>query len=158
MARLDEIDIKMLENLQKNGRMTNVDLSKAVGISPPPCLRRLRYLEENGVIKGYYAKVDLSVLGAIEVICIVSLNSSNQEIIHDFLKQIKNTINVLDCMAALGGKDFILRVVVKDYNEFDSILTNNIPNIKGVTKIKTYIVIRTHKDTDGVPLTLFHSG
>ncbi|MDR3030938.1 MAG: Lrp/AsnC family transcriptional regulator [Holosporales bacterium] len=156
MTCLDEIDILMLENLQKNGRMSNVDLSKIVGISPPPCLRRLRYLEKSGIITGYHAKVALSAVGhGFEAICIVNMRANNQSAISNFVSKVQAMNNVLGCMATMGGKDFILRIISKDYNEFDNILINKISNIKGVSKVKPFIIVRTHKDISEIPLTAF---
>ena len=154
---LDKIDLLMLENLQKNGRMSNVDLSKVVGISPPPCLRRLRRLEESGIIMGYHAKVDLNAIGCgFEAFCVVTMKNNASGFISAFVNKVQNMASVLSCMIAMGSKEFILRIIARDYNEFDRI-TQDIAVIKGVGRIKPYIIVRTHKDTTEIQLSKIRS-
>ena len=115
MATLDSIDRRLLAELQAEGRVTNVDLARRVGLTAPPCLRRVRALEEAGVIKGYHADLDASSLGfTITVFAMVSLKSQAEEDLRAFENHIKALPEVRECHMLNGEIDFILKIVSKD--------------------------------------------
>ena len=153
MATLDSIDRMLLAELQAEGRVTNVDLAKRVGLTAPPCLRRVRSLEEDGVIKGYHAELDASKLGfAITVFAMVSLKSQAEEDLRAFENHIKGLPEVRECHMLNGEIDFILKIVSKDLQSFQEFLTSKLTPAPNVASVKTSLTIRTAKNEPGVPL------
>lgn len=153
MATLDAIDRKLLSELQSEGRVTNVDLARRVGLTAPPCLRRVRALEEDGVIKGYHAELDASKLGfAITVFAMVSLRSQAEEDLRAFEEHIKAQPEVRECHMLNGEIDFILKIVSKDLQSFQEFLTSRLTPAPNVASVKTSLTIRTSKQEPGVPL------
>ncbi len=153
MATLDEIDRKLLAELQAEGRVTNVDLAKRVGLTAPPCLRRVRALEEEGVIRGYHADLDASKLGfAITVFAMVSLRSQAEEDLRAFEDHIQTLPEVRECHMLNGEIDFILKIVSRDLQSFQEFLTSKLTPAPNVASVKTSLTIRTAKYQPGVPL------
>jgi DNA-binding Lrp family transcriptional regulator len=153
MATLDSIDRKLLAELQAEGRVTNVDLARRVGLTAPPCLRRVRALEEAGVIKGYHAELDASSLGfTITVFAMVSLKSQAEEDLRAFENHIKALPEVRECHMLNGEIDFILKIVSKDLQSFQEFLTSKLTPAPNVASVKTSLTIRTAKNEPGVPL------
>jgi DNA-binding Lrp family transcriptional regulator len=153
MATLDRIDRQLLAELQNEGRVTNVDLAKRVGLTAPPCLRRVRTLEEEGVIRGYHADLDPSKLGfSITVFAMVSLRSQAEEDLRAFENHIKALPEVRECHMLNGEIDFILKIVSKDLQSFQEFLTSKLTPAPNVASVKTSLTIRTAKHEPGVPL------
>ena len=153
MAGLDEIDRKLLAELQAEGRVTNVELAQRVGLTAPPCLRRVRTLEETGVIKGYHAQLDSSKLGfAITVFALVSLKSQAEESLRQFEDHMRTLPEVRECHMLNGEIDFILKIVSKDLQNFQEFLTSKLTPAPNVASVKTSLTIRTAKQLPGVPL------
>ena len=153
MATLDNIDRKLLAELQAEGRVTNVDLARRVGLTAPPCLRRVRSLEEEGVIRGYHADLDPSKLGfAITVFAMVSLRSQAEEALRAFEEHIRQLPEVRECHMLNGEIDFILKIVSKDLQSFQEFLTSKLTPAPNVASVKTSLTIRTAKYEPGVPL------
>ena len=151
-TRLDLIDRKILAELQANGRMTNVELAKRVGISAPPCLRRVRTLEESGYIKGYHAKVDSSELGfEVQVFAHVGLTSQAEADLSAFENKCRSWPLVRECHMLNGEVDFILKCVAPDLSSFQSFLTGELLTTANVASVKTSLVIRQAKAEPGVP-------
>ena len=151
-ARLDPIDRKILAELQADGRMTNVELAKRVGISAPPCLRRVRTLEEAGFIKGYHADVDARELGfEVQVFAMVGLQSQAEADLSVFEERCRNWPLVRECHMLNGEVDFILKCVAPDLSTFQSFLTEGLLRAENVASVKTSLVIRGAKDEPGVP-------
>lgn len=133
--------------------MTNVDLARRVGLTAPPCLRRVRSLEEAGVIHGYHAELDASKLGfAITVFAMVSLRSQAEEDLRAFEDHIKGLPEVRECHMLNGEIDFILKIVSKDLQSFQEFLTSKLTPAPNVASVKTSLTIRTAKSEPGVPL------
>lgn len=152
-TKLDKIDRKILNNLLKDGRMSNVDLAKDVGISAPPCLRRVRTLEENGVIKSYHARVDHTVLGySVTVFAMVKLASHAEKDLEIFENQVNSWPMVRECNMLAGEVDFMLKVVAKDWDAYQAFLTQNLTAAPNVTSVKSLLGIRVSKDAPGVPI------
>ena len=153
MATLDTIDRRLLAELQAEGRVTNVDLARRVGLTAPPCLRRVRALEEDGVIKGYHAELDASRLGfTITVFAMVSLKSQAEEDLRAFENHIKALPEVRECHMLNGEIDFILKIVSRDLQSFQEFLTSKLTPAPNVASVKTSLTIRTAKSEPGVPL------
>ena len=151
-TRLDPIDRKILAELQSDGRMTNVELAKRVGISAPPCLRRVRTLEENGYIKGYHADVDAHELGfEVQVFANVGLASQAEVDLSAFEDRCRAWPLVRECHMLNGEVDFILKCVAPDLSSFQSFLTGALLTTPNVASVKTSLVIRQAKDAPGVP-------
>jgi len=151
-SRLDPIDRKILAELQADGRMTNVELAKRVGISAPPCLRRVRALEDAGYIRGYHAKVDSRELGfEVQVFAMVGLQSQAEADLSAFEQRCREWPLVRECHMLNGEVDFILKCVAPDLSSFQSFLTEQLTAADNVASVKTSLVIRNAKDEPGVP-------
>lgn len=153
MAPVDAIDRRLLAELQDEGRVTNVELAQRVGLTAPPCLRRVRALEDAGVIKGYHAELDASKLGfAITVFALVSLKSQAEESLRQFEEHMKTLAEVRECHMLNGEIDFILKIVSRDLQSFQEFLTSKLTPAPNVASVKTSLTIRTAKQVPGVPL------
>ena len=127
--KLDSVDRQILHDLQDHGRMTNVDLARNAGISAPPCLRRVRALEDAGIIKGYHADIDSDALGySVQVFAFVGLTSQAET-------------------------DFLLKIVAHDWDDFQKFLTSHLTPAKNVSHVKTALSIRSAKQLVGVPIS-----
>ncbi len=154
-VKLDPIDRKILAELQADGRMTNVDLSQRVGISAPPCLRRMRALEEEGLIRGYHADVDERALGFdVMVFAMIGLKSQAESDLEAFEALAATWPLVRECYMLNGEIDFILRCVAPNLSTFQSFLTEHLTSAPNVASVKTRLVIRTAKRAPGVPFEL----
>jgi DNA-binding Lrp family transcriptional regulator len=153
MANLDDIDRRLLAELQSEGRVTNVELAQRVGLTAPPCLRRVRGLEEEGVIRGYHADLDPSSLGfAITVFAMVSLKSQAESALREFEDHMAELDEVREVHMLNGEIDFILKVVSRDLQSFQEFLTSKLTPAPNVASVKTSLTIRTAKYEPGVPL------
>ncbi|KFE34390.1 Lrp/AsnC family transcriptional regulator [Thioclava atlantica] len=151
-SRLDDIDRKILAELQADGRMTNVELAKRVGISAPPCLRRVRTLEEAGYIRGYHADVNPRELGfEVQVFAMVRLHSQAESDLSAFEARCRAWPLVRECHMLNGEIDFVLKCVAPDLSSFQSFLTGELTAAENVASVKTSLVIRCAKDEPGVP-------
>ena len=151
-TRLDPIDRMILAELQADGRMTNVEPAKRVGISAPPCLRRVRTLEEAGYIKGYHAKVDARELGfEVQVFAMVGLQSQAEADLSKFEQRCRDWPLVRECHMLNGEVDFILKCVAPDLSSFQVFLTEDLLRAPNVGSVKTSLVIRGEKNEPGVP-------
>lgn len=157
-TRLDPIDRKILAELQADGRMTNVELAKRVGISAPPCLRRVRTLEENGFIRGYHADVDARELGfEVQVFAMVGLQSQAEVDLRAFEQRCREWPLVRECHMLNGEVDFILKCVAPDLSTFQTFLTSGLLTTPNVASVKTSLVIRGAKDDPGVPFDVLEA-
>ncbi|MBV0892230.1 Lrp/AsnC family transcriptional regulator [Paracoccus sp. Z118] len=154
-AKLDEIDRKILAELQADGRMTNVELARRVGISAPPCLRRVRTLEEHGYIRGYYADIDPRTLGfEVQVFAMVRLHSQSERDLSAFENKARSWPLVRECHMLNGEVDFMLKCVSPDLSTFQKFLTEELTAAPNVASVKTSLVIRGAKDEPGVPFDI----
>lgn len=150
--KLDTIDRMILSELQADGRMTNVELARRVGISAPPCLRRVRTLEEAGYIRGYHAVVDPRMLGfEVHVFAMVGLQSQAEVDLAAFEALCRRWPLVRECHMLNGEVDFVLKCVAPDLSTFQSFLTEELTAAPNVASVKTSLVIRGAKDEPGVP-------
>lgn len=140
---MDYIEYKLLNSLQKNARLTNLELAKQVGLSASPCLRRVKSLEENGVISGYSAiinqnKVNLSV----NVFVQVSLETQSEDRLQVFEEKIMEYKEVMEAYLMTGEADYLLRIVVKDLQAYEKFLKNNLTKIRGIASIRSYFSLK----------------
>ena len=150
--RLDDIDRKILAELQADGRMTNVELARRVGISAPPCLRRVRALEEAGYIRGYHAEIDARELGfEVQVFAMVRLLSQSERDLSAFEALARGWPLVRECHMLNGEIDFILKCVAPDLSTFQRFLTSSLTAAPNVASVKTSLVIRASKTEPAVP-------
>ena len=157
-ARLDAIDWKILDELQRNGRITNVELARRVGISAPPCLRRMRALEEAGFIKGYRALLDEKLLGyEVTVFAMVHLASQAEPDLLAFENFVKARPLVRECWMLSGEIDFILKCVAPDLRTFQAFVAE-LTAAPHVRNVKTSLTLRNSKNAAMVPLELERPG
>ncbi len=151
-VQLDAIDRRILASLQDDGRMTNIELSRRAGISAPPCLRRVRALEEAGVIRGYHADPDPQKLGwEITFFAIVGLESQKESVLSGFEQLVASWPEVRECHMIRGGGDFLLRLVARDTGH-ENQLTQRLTGAASVSRVQTLQTIRTSLSLAGVPL------
>lgn len=149
---LDEVDRQILAELQADGRMTNVELARRVGLSAPPCLRRVRRLEEEGIIRGYHADLDPVALGyEITFFALVGLESQKEAVLAAFEGAVRQWPEVRECHMIRGGGDFLLRLVARD-TAHENALTSRLTAAPEVARVQTLQTIRTAKDEAGVPV------
>ncbi|MFT3962470.1 Lrp/AsnC family transcriptional regulator [Propionivibrio sp.] len=151
---LDRYDRQILEHLQKDGRISNQDLADRIGLSPSPCLRRVRALEEAGIVKGYRALLDAKALGySLMALIYISMDMHTPERFDNFERQIRDNPEVLECLMITGqDADYQIKVVVKDMDAFQELLLNRITRIQGVTGVQSSFVLRRVVDTTVLPV------
>jgi DNA-binding Lrp family transcriptional regulator len=150
--RLDRIDLKILQDLLDNGRITNVELARRAGISAPPCLRRVRALEESGYIKGYHAELAAELLGfEVTFFALVGLDSQSDAVLGNFEKLMAEWPEVRECHMARGPHDFVLKIVARN-TAHENELTRKLTGAPHVSTVQTIQVIGTSKDEPGVPV------
>ena len=149
---LDTIDQRILLELQQDGRMTNVEIARRADITAPPCLRRVRRLEEAGIIRGYHADIDPALLGwEIVFFAIVGLESQKEAVLSAFERTVAQWPEVRECHMIRGGGDFLLRLVARDTAD-ENRLTQLLTGAASVSRVQTLQTIRTSLNLAGVPL------
>ena len=152
-TKLDLVDRKILDDLQTDGRMTNVELANRAGISAPPCLRRVRALEEAGYIRGFHADIDPELMGfGVTVFAFVGLVSQAESDLVAFETQVQDWPLVRECHMLQGETDFLLKIVAKDLESYNSFLTQELTAAANVSHVKSALGIRTSKRNFGVPI------
>jgi Lrp/AsnC family leucine-responsive transcriptional regulator len=151
--KLDDIDKRILRALQRDGRLQNVELAREVGLSPSPCLRRVRLLEEAGVIDRYVAVLNPSKIGAgLSLFARIWLKAQDAETIERFIAAIEQLPQVVECYIMLGDCDFLLRVVAADLEDYRRFQIAHLTRIPGVQNVKTDVPSQTVKQTYALPL------
>ena len=152
-ARLDQTDRRILSELQADGRITNVELARKVGISAPPCLRRVRALEDAGFIRGYAALLDDRALGFdVTAFAMVGLHSQAEADLVAFEQRVRGSPIVRDCYMLSGEIDFMLKCVAPDLTAFQEFIIHELTAAPNVASVKTSLVIRASKHDPGVPI------
>jgi Lrp/AsnC family leucine-responsive transcriptional regulator len=150
---LDETDLRILSALQADGRLSNVDLADRVGLSPSPCLRRVRRLEEAGLIRGYRAVLDPVGLGlGVRVFVTIAIDQGKDPGGEGFQAAVQDMPDVIACHVVSGESDFLLEVVVADLEAYKDLVLNTLLKLPGVTGVKSNFAIATVKRTDVLPL------
>ncbi len=152
-VKLDRIDRRILRDLQDSGRMTNVELAHRAEISAPPCLRRVRALEESGVIRGYHAELNPGALGFnVTVFAQVGLSSQAEHDLKAFEDLVNSWPQVRECHMLAGETDFLLKIVAEDWDTYQKFLTTKLTTAPNVSHVKSALAIRTAKLLPGVPV------
>jgi Lrp/AsnC family leucine-responsive transcriptional regulator len=153
-ARLDALDIRILEALQSDGRLSNVELAGRIGLSPSACLRRVQALEAEAYIKGYVANLSPKKLGlGVTAIVLVQIAQDNEEQTNAFRQRMLDFPQVLFCLAVTGTADYILRVVAPDLEAFERFVVRDLLKTPGVKDVRSHFVLNSLKDQTSLPLT-----
>jgi DNA-binding Lrp family transcriptional regulator len=151
--KLDRIDRQILALLQSDGRMTNIELARRVGISPPPCLRRVRALEEAGLIRGYHADLAAEALGfGVTVFAQVGLRSQAETDLRAFETLVASWPEVREAHMLAGETDFMLKIVAADWDSYQRFLSARLTAAPNVAHVKSAMVLRVSKAAPGVPI------
>jgi|TARA_B110000881_G_scaffold194301_1_gene188170 Lrp/AsnC family leucine-responsive transcriptional regulator len=151
--KLDNIDKKILEILQKNAKITNSLLSKQIGLSPAPTLERVKKLERKGIISGYHAQLNLSKIGlGVSTFVLVSLKEHNKKNINIFLDKIDIVKNVIECHHITGSGDFILKVVSENIASYQELMLDKVSEIESTDSLQSMVILSTFKDNKVMPL------
>lgn len=152
-THLDEVDVQILSLLQADGRMTNAELAKRVGLSPPSVLQRVRQIENSGIIKGYVALLEPERLGLkLTALTEVTLSLHQEQPIERFRKSIQDIPEIVECYHVSGDFDFLLKILVKDIRAYEQLLREKILRIKGIQHIKSSFVFGIPKSTTKLPV------
>ena len=152
--RPDRIDLRILRELQDDGRMTNVELARRAGISAPPCLRRVRALEREGLIHGYHAQVDAARLGfEVTFFALVGLDGQSDAVLRGFEELVGAWPEVRECHMIRGGGDFWLKCVARN-TAHENELTTRMTAAAHVSRVTTFPAIRSSKVVPGVPIDI----
>jgi DNA-binding Lrp family transcriptional regulator len=156
--RLDEIDLNILRILQQNGRITNVQLSSEIGLSPAPTLERVRKLESQGIIQSYHAMLNAQKMGLNVVVFIeVSLNLHRESPIEHFMEAIRNMPEVVECFHITGDADFLLKIYAADIDAYQKLIIEKIAKLPEVGKVLSKVVLSTVKRSMELPLPAPHA-
>ena len=152
-ARLDATDWRIIKHLQADARMTNVELARRVGISPPPCLRRVRALEEAGIIQGYFALLDEKAAGfELSAFAMIGLHAQAETDLRNFENLVLTWPIVRECYMLSGETDFLLKCVASDLTAFQDFVIQDLTAAPNVASVKTHLTIRRTKFEGGVPV------
>jgi len=151
---IDRFDRQILQVIQQDGRISNQDLADRIGLSPSPCLRRVRALEEAGIVTGYRALVNAKALGfTLMVLIYISMDKHTPERFEHFEKEISQISEVLECLLITGqDADYQIKVIVRDMDAFQELLLNRINRIQGVTGVHSSFVLRRVVDKTALPV------
>jgi Lrp/AsnC family leucine-responsive transcriptional regulator len=152
---LDAFDLKILNLLQEDGRLSNVDLANRIGLSPSPCLRRVKRLEAEGVIEGYSAKINRTKIGlGVTVFVAVGLDRHREEEAERFRRVVMKLPQVVSCHAISGEADFLLEIVIADLNDYSEFVLKRLRRIPGIKDLHSSFALETVKPSSPVPLQL----
>ncbi|MGB1216367.1 MAG: Lrp/AsnC family transcriptional regulator [Saprospiraceae bacterium] len=150
--KLDKIDLKILKILQENSKITNLDLSKQIGLSPAPTLERVKKLEQSGVIKSYHAHVDPHTMGlSVQTFVLVSLAWQKKNARESFLQKVKEVDEIVSCYIITGEADFLVRIVCRDIPSYEQLLFKTLSQIEEIERLKTLMTLSTFKDSMVLP-------
>ncbi|MEZ2901716.1 Lrp/AsnC family transcriptional regulator [Acinetobacter terrestris] len=150
---MDQTDKRILKALQQNGKLQNNELAQVIGLSPSPCLRRVKQLEDDGIIEKYVALVDSAKVNlSLTVFARIWLKSQNAETVDQFLDAIQDMPEVVECQLMAGDCDFFLRIVVADLDAYRQFQIHHLNKISGLQNVKTEIPLQKIKQTTELPL------
>lgn len=151
--KLDQIDRKILRHLQENARITNADLAEKVGLSPTPCLRRLRRLESDGVIKGYRTEINKDAVGiSVTVLIYVKLEKEDDSSLRAFEQEMQNEPSVMECFLVTGKFDYFMRVVVPTLTSYESFLSEKLLKVVNVSTVESSFILREVSSKKVLPM------
>jgi Lrp/AsnC family transcriptional regulator of ectoine degradation len=155
MARhkLDSYDLRILDALQRDGRMTKVKLAEAVHLTPSPCWERLKRLEDSGVIAGYHAEIDAKKLGPVAVVMVeIALREHRSADFERFEKVVRDIPEIVECQAIGGGIDYLMKVVTPDVDAYQRLIDRLLEADLGIERYYSYVVTKTVKAGEELPL------
>lgn len=151
--KLDQIDRKILDILQKEAKITNAQLSKEIGLSPAPTLERVKKLEQTGIIQSYHARLDPTKIGlGVSTFVHVSLKGHNKQNINTFLEAINQIDEIIECHHITGTGDFILKVIAKDISSYQTLMLEKVSEITVVDNMQSMVILSTFKDSKCMPI------
>lgn len=151
--KLDKIDLNILKELQLNSKITNIELSKKIGLSAAPTLGRVQKLENSGLIKSYHAKINAKKLGlGLTALIQISLVNQIGKIADKFIEDVLHIDEVIECFQLTGNFDYQLKVMVKDIHTFESFITNKLTKFEGINQIHTSIILSAVKQHSIIPI------
>lgn len=151
--KLDQIDRKILDILQKEAKITNAQLSKEIGLSPAPTLERVKKLEQTGIIQSYHARLDPTKIGlGVSTFVHVSLKGHNKQNINTFLEAINQIDEIIECHHITGTGDFILKVIAKDISSYQTLMLEKVSEISVVDNMQSMVILSTFKDSKCMPV------
>lgn len=153
IVKLDKTDLKILEILQSNAKITNAQLAIDIGLSPAPTLERVKKLEKEGYIKSYHAQLDTSKLGiGVTTFVMVSLKAHGKRHIEKFVSEVTEIDEVIECHHITGSGDFILKIVSRDIGTYQQLMLEKVSDIDGVDNLQSLIILSTFKDSKILPI------
>jgi Lrp/AsnC family leucine-responsive transcriptional regulator len=151
---IDRIDRKILIALQKNGKISNVELSQQVGLSPSPCLERVKRLEQQGYIKGYVALLNPEMLGAAMLVFVeITLSKTSVDIFAEFSAAVQDQDDIQECHLVSGNFDFLLKARVADMSSYRKLLGDTLLRLPGVSESRTYVVMEEVKHSNAIKIS-----
>jgi DNA-binding Lrp family transcriptional regulator len=150
--KLDKTDLRILKLLQENSKITNLDLSKKIGLSPAPTLERVKKLEQAGIIVSYHAKVDSAAMGLnVKTYVLVNLAWQKPNALDNFIKKVKQVDEITECYIITGDADFLLKIVTKDINSYEKLLFKTLSQIEEIERLKTLMTLSKVKKEKVLP-------
>ncbi len=150
--KLDKIDLKILKILQENSKITNLDLSKKIGLSPAPTLERVKKLEQSGIVESYHAMVNPQSIGLnVKTFVQVSLAWQKENALNNFLEKIKEIEEIVECYIITGEADFLMKIICKDIPTYEQLLFKTLSQIEEIERLKTLMTLSTVKDSKLLP-------
>jgi Lrp/AsnC family transcriptional regulator, leucine-responsive regulatory protein len=151
--KLDKIDLKIIEILQENSKITNLELSKQIGLSPAPTLERVKKLEQTEVIESYHASINAQQMGlSVKTFVMVSLAWQKENALNNFLNKVRSIPEITECYIITGDGDFLMKIVCKDIPTYEQFLFQTLSQIEEIERLKTLMTLSTVKDTKVLPL------
>ena len=150
--KLDKTDLKILKILQENCKITNLDLSKKIGLSPAPTLERVKKLEQSGYIESYHAKVNPQAIGLnVQTFVQVSLAWQKENALNNFMEKLKTVDEIVECYIITGEADFLIKIVCKDIPTYEQLLFKTLSQIEEIERLKTLMTLSTVKNSKVLP-------
>lgn len=150
--KLDKTDLQILKILQDNSKITNLDLSKNIGLSPAPTLERVKKLEQSGIVQSYHALVDPQSIGLnVKTFVLVSLAWQKENALNNFMEKIKAIKEITECYIITGEADFLIKIICKDIPTYEQLLFKTLSQIEEIERLKTLMTLSTVKDTKILP-------
>ncbi len=150
--KLDKTDLQILKTLQENSKITNLDLSKTIGLSPAPTLERVKKLEQSGVVESYHAVVNANAIGlSVKTFVLVSLAWQKENALNHFMEKIKKIDEIVECYIITGEADFLIKIICKDIPSYEQFLFKSLSQIEEIERLKTLMTLSTVKDSKLLP-------
>lgn len=155
LDKIDKVDVKILNILQENSKITNLELSKKIGLSPAPTLERVKKLEQSGVIESYHAVVNPQKVNlTVSTFVLVNVKWSKENALLSFMEKVKKIDEIIECFVITGDADILMRVVCTDMQSYESLLFKKLASIPEVERIKTLMNLSTMKALKRLPITV----